>query len=74
MPDEPHEYTLRGETPEDGFEAFVKLIRGHGYEGTYHGRTYVYLNIGRLALLDDGRAGREDEPHQPREALAGPLA
>jgi hypothetical protein len=45
MPDEPHEYTLRGETPDDDFEAFVLLIRRRGYQASYGGRTYDYLNI-----------------------------
>jgi hypothetical protein len=46
MPDEPHEYTVRGEAPDVEFEVFVHLIRGHGYSADYKGRTYTYLNVG----------------------------
>jgi hypothetical protein len=45
MPNEPHEYTLRGETPDEEFEAFVLLIQRQGYSGEYKGRTYTYLNV-----------------------------
>jgi hypothetical protein len=45
MPDEPHEYTLRGETPDDDFDAFVLLLQRRGFPGTYRGRDYTYLNI-----------------------------
>jgi hypothetical protein len=46
MPDEPHEYTIRGETPDEQFEWFVTYIRSHGYRGHYGGHDYTYLEVG----------------------------
>jgi hypothetical protein len=45
MPDIPHEYTVRGETPDDEFTAFVLLIRRFGYKRRFGMTTYTYLNI-----------------------------
>lgn len=46
MPDEPHEYTVRGETPDEQFEWFVAYIRAHGAPARYAGRCYTYLEVG----------------------------
>jgi hypothetical protein len=45
MPDIPHEYTVRGQTPDDEFDDFVLLIRRIGYERRFGKTTYTYLNI-----------------------------
>lgn len=45
MPDQPHEYTVRGETPDEHFDWFVLYIREHGYRAKYGGRYYVYLDV-----------------------------
>jgi hypothetical protein len=45
MPDQPHEYTLRGETPDGDFNRFVQHIREHGYRAEYGGRFYTYLEV-----------------------------
>ena len=45
MPDRPHEYTVRGETPDDEFQWFVLYIRERGYRARYGGRHYNYLEI-----------------------------
>jgi hypothetical protein len=45
MPDIPHEYTVRGQIPEDEFNAFVLLIRRSGYKRRFGKTTYTYLNI-----------------------------
>lgn len=31
MPDQPHEYTIRGETPDEEFDWFVLHVREHGH-------------------------------------------
>jgi hypothetical protein len=41
----PHEYTVRGQTPDDEFDQFVRLIRRIGYERRFGTTTYTYLNI-----------------------------
>lgn len=46
MRDTPHEYTLRRETQDEaGFEQFVMYIRHHGYQQTFGGVAYTYLDI-----------------------------
>ena len=45
MPDSPHWYTLRKESPAPAFEAFVMFIREHGYISEYGGRSYIKLDI-----------------------------
>ena len=47
MPQNPHEYTVRGQTPIEDFEAFVRYIRQHGYKAKYGRTAYVYLNVDR---------------------------
>ena len=46
MPDQPHEYTVRGETLDQHFDWFVLYIRDHGYKAEYRGRSYIYLGVG----------------------------
>ena len=45
MPDQPHEYTVRGETPEQDFEWFVLYIREHGHRANYDDKSYTYLEV-----------------------------
>jgi len=49
MPENPHEYTVRGETPTEDFEAMVTYVREHGYKEHFgEGRSakrYTYLNL-----------------------------
>ena len=45
MPHLPHEYTVRGETPDQEFEWFVRHIREHGYRASFGGRAYTYLQV-----------------------------
>jgi hypothetical protein len=45
MADIPHEYTVRGQTSEDEFNAFVLLIRRSGYKRRFGKTSYTYLNI-----------------------------
>jgi hypothetical protein len=45
MPDQPHEYTVRGETPDEESDWFVLQIREHGNRARYGGRNYTYLEI-----------------------------
>jgi hypothetical protein len=45
MPDQPHEYTVRGETPDKEFHWFVLYIREHGHRTKYGGRYYAYLEV-----------------------------
>jgi hypothetical protein len=45
MPDQPHEYTVRGETADRDFDWFVLYIRQHGYRARYGGRLYIYLEV-----------------------------
>ena len=45
MPDQPHEYTVRGETPDGEFNSFVLYIREHGHRAEYGGRFYTYLEV-----------------------------
>ena len=47
MPECPHEYTARGETPVVLFEAFVRYIRRHGKPARYGKHTYIYWQRGR---------------------------
>jgi len=46
MPEIPHEYTLRKWNNGGEFEAAVRTIRAHGYQRTFRGRTYTYVNVG----------------------------
>ena len=53
MPTIPHEYTLRGEKvegveppPAAWHDWFIRQIREHGYEGSFFGRSYTYLEVG----------------------------
>ena len=45
MPESPHEYTSRGQTPVVFFEAFVRHINRHGSPGRYGKHTYTYCQI-----------------------------
>jgi hypothetical protein len=45
MPENPHEYTVLGQMPDESFNAFVLHIREHGYRGRFGGRTYTYLEV-----------------------------
>ena len=45
MPDQPHEYTVRGETTDNAFDWFVLHIREHGQCAEYRGRSYTYLTV-----------------------------
>jgi hypothetical protein len=45
MPEQPHEYTVRGETADEDFGWFVLYIRQHGYRARYGGRLYIYLEV-----------------------------
>jgi len=45
MADTPHEYTVRGQTPDEEFEAFVRYTREHGYKARFGRSTYMYLNL-----------------------------
>lgn len=45
MPDQPHEYTVRGETPDEEFHWFVLYISDHGHRAKYGGRYYTYLKV-----------------------------
>ena len=47
MPQCPHEYVVREWWPdqEQVFERLVMLIREHGYDAQFAGRTYRYLDI-----------------------------
>jgi hypothetical protein len=46
MSEIPHEYTVRGQTPDDEFNEFVLMIRRVGYKRRFGKTTYTYLNIG----------------------------
>ena len=41
----PHEYTVRGETPDEAFEWFVRHISEHGYRARFGERAYTYLEV-----------------------------
>ena len=46
MPWIPHEYTRRGQSPTEDFEAMVERIRAHGYREEWRsGRVFVYLDV-----------------------------
>jgi hypothetical protein len=45
MPDHPHWYTVRGQTLEEDFEAFVVFIREHGYEAEFGNVRYTYFDV-----------------------------
>ncbi len=46
MPETPHEYILRRETHDKAaFEKFVMHIRHHGYQQTFRGVSYTYLDV-----------------------------
>jgi hypothetical protein len=45
MPDQLHEYTVRGETADEDFEWFVLYIREHGYRARFGGSDYTYLEV-----------------------------
>ena len=46
MPQQPHEYTLRAESPDEKlFERVVLYIRQFGYKAKYGSATYTYLEI-----------------------------
>lgn len=44
MPEIPHEYTLRKWNVGAEFEAAVTAIRAYGYQRTFQGRQYTYVN------------------------------
>ena len=47
MPQNPHEYTVRGWHPDqERFEAFVLYVREHGYVEKFGRWAYTYLQIG----------------------------
>lgn len=45
MPKNPHWYTLRKESPQDAFEAFVVFIRENGYREEFGGRWYIKFDV-----------------------------
>ena len=45
MPDQPHQYTVRGQTSDEHFDLFVSCIRERGYRASYRGRHYIYLEV-----------------------------
>jgi len=45
MPTNPHWYTVRGQTPEDQFEAVVTYIRANGSKKTFGKTVYIYLDL-----------------------------
>src|SRR5262245_34443751 len=46
MPENPHEYTLRGRWASDeDFIRVVQFIRAHGYPSIYQGRRYIQLDV-----------------------------
>lgn len=45
MPTIPHEYTVRGKTPDADFVAFATHIRENGYRKRFRGRYYTYLDL-----------------------------
>ena len=47
MQDVPHSYTVRGQTPDEQFEAFVHFIRNHGQMATYGNFQTTYLKLGQ---------------------------
>ena len=59
MPRIPHEYTVRGETPDDEFEAFVEYIRQHGYQAPFGKSVYTYLNLGQWKYWTMGASTKE---------------
>lgn len=46
MPHIPHWYTVRGETHNEDFEAFVNCIRKHGYLARWGRRVNTYCELG----------------------------
>jgi hypothetical protein len=46
MPHIPHWYTVRGQTPDEDFEAFVNYIRKHGYRARWGRRVNTYYELG----------------------------
>ena len=63
MPHIPHEYIVRGQVPDDQFEAFVQHIEDTGYKarwGRYH---HTYLNVGdHKYWAMPGRGARRGAP------------
>lgn len=59
----PHEYIVRGQVPDDQFEAFVQLIEDTGYKarwGRYH---HTYVNVGdHKYWAMPGRGARRGAP------------
>lgn len=43
----PHSYTVRGQSPDAEFEAFVRLIRSHGQPAKYGSFVTTYLKLGQ---------------------------
>ena len=43
MPEWPHEYIVRDRVAPTLFEALVRHIRGHGFEGRFYDRTLTYF-------------------------------
>jgi len=56
MPENPHEYTVRGQTPHEEYDFFIRHIRSHGYKEKWGGRSYVYLNVGAWRYWTMGRS------------------
>ena len=55
MPHMPHWYVVRAECDsDDDFVYFVEFIREHGYDRTFGGRTYKYLNVGMMCYWTMG--------------------
>ena len=46
QPANPHTYTIRGRTADPaGFDRFAGLIREHGWDGEWGGRTWTYIDV-----------------------------
>jgi hypothetical protein len=64
IPHIPHWYTVRGQTPDENFEAFVNYIRKHGYRARWGRRVNTYYELGESKVLDDGSSDCRDDDHQ----------
>ena len=54
MPQNPHWYTLRANSQEDDFIAFVQLIREKGYKKSFFRKEFIYLDIGEYCYWTMG--------------------
>jgi hypothetical protein len=63
MPHIPHEYIVRGQVPDEDFEAFIKLIADTGYQARWGRYLHTYLNIGEHKYWAmRGRGARKGAP------------